>query len=261
MTAKELREAIRSGRFRSPTAGVCPGLAQANLAIVPERHAAAFAALCARNPKPLPVLDILAPGEWESRHLAPGSDVRTDVPAYVLLESSQDGASRETRLDDLRGVWRPDLVTFFLGCSFSFEAAMARAGVPVRHVEAGRNVPMYLTSRPLTASHPFMGPMVVSMRPVPSDLVPAAVLATSRYPAVHGGPVHVGDPAALGIADLHRPDFGDAPDIRPGDVPVFWACGVSGLSALRSAGLDFAITHAPGHMFVTDKRDEDYAAF
>ena len=179
---------------------------------------------------------------------APGADLRTDLPRYRVY---RDGKLAEERAE-VRSLWRDDLVAFLIGCSFSFEEALAAAGVPLRHVEACSNVPMYRTSVPTAPAGRFRGPLVVSMRPIPAGLVPLAVQVTSRFERVHGAPVHVGEPGALGIRDLSRPDWGDPVEIRPGELPVFWACGVTPQAAALASGLPFCITHAPGHMFVTD---------
>lgn len=251
-TPVHVRTACREQRHDGPTSGFCPGYAQANVVILPKEHAWDFLLLCQRNPTPLPLLEVYEPGDPVSRSMAPGSDIRTDCPRYIVLES---GATRETT--DISTVWRDDLVTFLLGCSFTFEAGLLEAGVPVRHMEENSNVPMYRTNVPLKPAGIFSGPMVVSMRPVPSGLVPAAVMATARFPAVHGAPVWVGNPQGLGIADVNAPDFGDAVTIGKDELPVFWACGVSGFSAVQTAGVEFAITHAPGHMLVLDVKDSE----
>lgn len=247
-----LRQAIREGLHTGPTAGLCPGYVQANVVILPREQAFDFLLFCQRNPKPLPLLEVYEPGAVAGPRFAPDSDIRSDCPRYVLLEEG----NRE-EVTTLTEVWREDLVTFLLGCSFTFESALQTAGVPVRHVAMGRNVPMYRTNVQMTPAGIFSGPMVVSMRPVPAWQVSAAVLATARFPAVHGAPVCVGHSETLGIADVMQPDYGDAVDIHAGELPVFWACGVSGLSALEHSGVSFAITHAPGHMLVCDVRDEE----
>lgn len=202
------------------------------------------------NPKPCPVLDVTDAGQWEPRRAAPSGDVRTDVPRYRVY---RDGRLMDEPTD-VTHLWRDDLVAFLLGCSFSFEAAMLRAGLPVRHLEEGRNVPMYRTSVRCAAAGRFAGPLVVSMRPLTPAQAEEAIAITSRYPKAHGAPVHVGDPGAIGIADLGRPDFGDAVTVRAGEVPVFWACGVTPQAVLMEARPEFAITHSPGCMFVTDLR-------
>jgi uncharacterized protein YcsI (UPF0317 family) len=250
----EARERFRAG-LRTPTAAWAPGYAQANLVALPRDYALDFMLFAHRNPKPCPLLDVTDEGSPVTS-LAPEADLRTDLPAYRVWEHGECVAEPA----DVSGYWRDDLMTFLIGCSFTFERALAAAGVPVRHVEQDRNVPMYITGAQCRPAGVFGGPLVVSMRPVPADLVGVAVSVTARYPAVHGAPVHTGSPADLGIADLAKPDFGDRVDLRDGDVPVFWACGVTPQVALASARPPFAITHAPGHMLITDVRDEAYAA-
>ncbi len=240
------------GGLRVPTAGCAAGFSQANLVVVPHDAAGEFERFARLNPKPCPLLDITDPGSPMTR-LAPGADLRTDLPAYRVWEHGRCVAEP----DDITGYWRGDLVAFLLGCSFTFERALLAAGVPVRHIEQGANVPMFITSRQCQRGGRFSGPLVVSMRPVPADLVATAVEVTARCPAAHGAPVQAGDPAALGIADLARPDFGDQVVPEAGDVPVFWACGVTPQVALTSARLPLAITHAPGHMLVTDVPDTE----
>lgn len=247
----EARARFRAG-LRTPTAGWCGGWTQANLVAVPRALAYDLLLFAQRNPGPCPVLDVTEPGAVGSPLF--GGDLRTDLPAYRVYRHGE----LVEEVDDVRGLWRPDLVAFLLGCSFTFEAALLEAGVPVRHLEAGVNVPMYRTRVPCRPAGELRGPLVVSMRPVPAGQVATAVRVTARYPAVHGAPVHVGDPAELGIADLDVPDFGDPVEVRPGEVPVFWACGVTPQAAVMESRPDFAIGHAPGHMAVTDARDSDY---
>jgi uncharacterized protein YcsI (UPF0317 family) len=225
---------------------------QANLMVVPGEAAFEFLLFCQRNPKPCPVVEVVEAGSFEPAS-APGADLRRDVPRYRVY---RDGRLTD-EVTDVSAFWRPDLVSFLLGCSFSFEEALADAGVPLRHVERGCNVPMYRTARPCVPAGRFAGPLVVSMRPIPAHQVALAVEVTSRYERVHGSPVHVGAPEALGIADLARPDYGDPVDVRPGEIPVFWACGVTPQSVALASRLPFCITHAPGHMFVTDARNAD----
>ncbi len=247
MTPKELRQACRGGRFDRPTAGLCDGLVQANMMVVPAEAAFDFLLYAVRNPKPCPIVEVLEAGRVEPA-CAPGADLRTDLPRYRIY---RDGELAEERTE-VRSVWREDLVSFLIGCSFSFEEALAAGGVPLRHVEMGRNVPMYRTAVATAPAGRFRGPLVVSMRPIPAGLVPLAVQITGRFERVHGAPVHVGAPEALGIADLSRPDYGDPVEIRPGEMPVFWACGVTPQAAALASRVPFCITHAPGHMFVTD---------
>ncbi|MDI3538617.1 MAG: hypothetical protein PWP58_1508 [Bacillota bacterium] len=252
----EIRAAIRRGEYTQPTPGLAPGYAQANLVILPQKYAFDFLLFCLRNPKPCPVLDVTEVGSPVPRLTAPGADLRTDLPRYRVWEHGE----LKAEVTDISAYWRDDLVAFLLGCSFTFEAALLAAGIPVRHIEEGRNVPMFITNRECTPAGVFHGPMVVSMRPIPHEQVVRAVQVTSRYPAVHGAPVHIGDPAAIGIRDVMKPDFGDAVSFKPGEVPVFWACGVTPQAVAMEAKPDFMITHAPGHMFITDLKNEELAA-
>ncbi|GII59708.1 UPF0317 protein Cgl2544/cg2803 [Planotetraspora thailandica] len=251
LTPHEARELFRAGLV-TPTSGWAAGWTQANLIALPRDRAYDFLLFAQRNPRSCPVLDVTEPGETSTPIF--DGDLRTDLPAYRVYRYGEQIAE----VADVTSYWREDLVCFLIGCSFTFEAALLEAGVPVRHIEAGTNVPMYLTDRPCRPAGELSGPLVVSMRPIPAELVPAAVRITSRYPAVHGAPVHVGDPAVLGIADLGRPDFGDAVEIRAGELPVFWACGVTPQAAVMRSRPPFAIGHAPGHMAVTDARDSAY---
>jgi len=247
MTPAEVRAACRDGRLDRPTAGLADGFVQANLMVVPREAAFDFLLFCQRNPKPCPVIEVVEAGRVEPR-CAPGADLRTDLPRYRVY---RDGRLEGERTD-VRDRWSDDLVAFLIGCSFSFEEALAAAGVPLRHVEACSNVPMYRTRLDTAPAGRFQGPLVVSMRPIPAAQVPLAVRVTGRFERVHGSPVHVGEPAALGIADLARPDYGDPVEIRPGELPVFWACGVTPQAAAIASRLPFCITHAPGYMFVSD---------
>jgi uncharacterized protein YcsI (UPF0317 family) len=246
-TPAQVRAACRAGTLDRPTSGLADGFVQANLMVVPREAAFDFLLFCQRNPRPCPLVEVVEAGAVEPR-CAPGADLRTDLPRYRVY---RDGRLVEER-SEVRALWTDDLVAFLIGCSFSFEEALTEAGVPLRHVEACSNVPMYRTDVPTTPAGRFHGPLVVSMRPVPASLVPLAVRVTARFERVHGAPVHVGEPAALGIADLARPDFGDPVEIRPGELPVFWACGVTPQAAALASRLPFCITHAPGFMFVSD---------
>ncbi|MCP3426916.1 putative hydro-lyase [Rothia sp. AR01] len=254
--ARAARSSYRGGLVE-PTSGVAPGLVQANLIAVPADWAYDVLLYAQRNPRACPVLEVLDAGSVASR-MAPGSDLRTDLPAYRIWRDGE--LAGETA--DASSAWEehPDLVSFLIGCSFTFEAGLAEAGIPIRHQELGRNVPMYRTARACAPAGRLSGDLVVSMRPIPAGRVADAVRISGRYPAVHGAPVHVGDPAGLGIADLGAPDFGDAPEIRDGEVPVFWACGVTPQAAIVASRPPFALTHAPGHMFVTDVPDANYLA-
>lgn len=251
LTPRRARQLFRAG-LRVPTSGWCAGWTQANLIAVPRALAYDVLLFAQRNPAPVPVLDVGDPGATGTALF--GGDLRTDLPAYRVY---RDGELVD-EVTDVREHWRDDLVAFLVGCSFTFEAALLEAGVPVRHLEQGRNVPMYRTNVDCRPAGALSGPLVVSMRPVPAGQVATAVRVTSRYPAVHGAPVHVGDPAALGIRDLDAPDFGEPVEVRPGDVPVFWACGVTPQAAVMHSRPEFAIGHAPGHMAITDARDSAY---
>ena len=239
----------------APTAGMAPGFTQCNMISLPRDWAWDFLLFAQRNPKPCPVLDVTDPGSFETA-LAPGADLRTDIPLYRIW---RDGVLAE-EVADATQAWaeHPDLVTFLIGCSFTFETPLQAAGIEVRHIAQGCNVPMFVTNRPCREAGRLHGPMVVSMRPIPAERVAEAAMITGRFPAVHGAPVHVGAPEALGIADLSRPDFGDPVEIRDGEVPVFWACGVTPQAAVMASRPPFAITHAPGHMFVTDIPDSQW---
>ena len=246
------RDRFRGGLV-TPTAGWAAGYAQANLVAVPRADADDFLLFAQRNPKPCPVLDVTDPGSPHTV-LAPGADLRTDVPRYRVFR----GGRLIAEPSEVTAEWREDLVTFLIGCSFTFESALREAGVPLRHLDAGANVPMYITNRRCRPAGRFAGPLVVSMRPIPSELVATAVSVTAQVPAVHGAPVHSGAPKALGIDDLARPDFGDPIEPLTGEIPVFWACGVTTQLAVTGSAADLAITHWPGHMLITDTRDAAY---
>ncbi|KPI00572.1 UPF0317 protein [Actinobacteria bacterium OK006] len=251
-TPKEARARFRSG-VSGPTAGVATGHTQANLISVPADWAYDMLLFCTRNPKSCPVLDVTDAGSWTTP-LAQDADLRTDLPRYRVWEHGE----LVDEPTDVVDRWRDDLVSFLIGCSFTFEWALTEAGVPMRHIEQGRNVSMYVTERECRPAGRLHGPMVVSMRPVPPEHVAAAIRESSLLPAVHGSPVHCGEPSGLGIEDLSRPDFGDAVDAEPDDIPVFWACGVTPQAAVMASRPPFAITHAPGQMFLSDARDEQY---
>jgi len=254
---RALRRAIRAGRHRAHTVGLAPGRVQGNLVILPQALAADFLRFCLRNPKPCPVLAVTEPGDPRVPELGEDLDLRTDVPRYRVWR----GGALQGEVDDLRTLWRDDFVGFVLGCSFSFEQALLEDGIPLRHVSQGRNVAMYRTTIPTAPAGPFAGPLVVSMRPMTPAHAIRAIQVTSRFPSVHGAPVHFGDPAAIGIADLGRPDYGDPVDVLPGEVPVFWACGVTPQAALLAARPEICMTHAPGCMLVSDRFNTELAAF
>ena len=235
------------------TAGFSAGFAQANLIALDRKYAFDFLLFAQRNPKPCPLLGVLEPGEVSSPLLA-GGDIRTDIPSYRVFSHG----SLIDEPTDATAYWTENTVAFVIGCSFTFEQALLDHNVPVAHIEQGVNVPMYLTNIDCEPAGVFSGKMVVSMRPIPANLVSDAVRITSRYPAVHGAPVHVGEPGLIGIDDLAAPDFGDAVDIPAGWVPVFWACGVTPQSIVMHSKPELAICHSPGKMLITDVRDVAY---
>ena len=245
----QFRLKCRTQEFTSQSSGSCPGFVQANVTILPREYAYDFLVFCQRNPKPCPLLEILDPGSYLTSVMANNADIRTDIPKYTVLRNGQ----RSEELHDISSLWHEDLVTFLLGCSYSFEEALIREGIPVRHIQENKNVPMYVTSIPCRPAGIFSGPLVVSMRPVHKDLVAKAVEITSKFPRVHGAPVHVGNAEEIGIKDINRVDFGEAVTIREDEVPVFWACGVTPMKACMDSRIPFAITHSPGHMLVLDK--------
>ncbi|MDC7235437.1 MAG: putative hydro-lyase [Spirochaetales bacterium] len=254
-TGKELRDAIRNGRFTGPTAGQAKGYVQANLAVLPKDWAYDFLLFAQRNPKPCPLLEVGETGSPFTPILAEGADIRTDIPRYFVYEKGVKTAEKT----DISGLWSEDYVYFLLGCSFSFEQALLAEGLEIRHITENRNVPMYVTNIMCRDAGRFTAtPMVVSMRPFSPDHAEKAAEITRYYPAVHGSPVHMGDPAAIGIKDISTPDFGDSVTLKEGEVPVFWACGVTPQMAAAVARPPVMITHAPGHMFVGDLHDSDF---
>lgn len=250
------RRAMRTGAWGRPTAGLAPGRVQANLVVLPRDWAFDFLLFCQRNPKPCPLLVASEPGATSLPGWAEDLDLRTDLSGYRVFE---DGAC-VAETSDVTDHWRPDLVTFALGCSFSFEQALLDAGLPLRHLDLNRNVPMYRTSIDCAPAGRLHGKMVVSMRPFrPADVI-KAVEVTTRFPAVHGAPVHLGYPEQIGVGELARADFGDDPVVEAGEIPVFWACGVTPQAVLEAARPPFCITHKPGHMLVTDRTNANLAA-
>lgn len=251
MTPREARMKIRNGEITTQTSGMCNGYAQANLCILPKKYAYDFLLFASRNPTSCPILEVLDEGSRYTRYMADHADIATDIPKYRIY---QNGVLTE-EVTDISAYWQDDFVSFLIGCSFSFEGELLDAEVPIRHIEQGRNVPMFLTNILCEPAGIFHGNMVVSMRPIPYGQAVRAVTATAAMPKVHGAPVHIGDPALIGIADITKPDFGDSVEIHAGDVPVFWPCGVTPQAAIMAAKPELAITHAPGHMFLTDVRN------
>ncbi len=252
---REVRQLIREGRWTRTTSGLCLGNAQANMAILPKALAFDFLLFAQRNPKPCPILEVLDAGNPEPRRIAPGADIRTDLPRYRVYRYGKP----EDEPTDILPHWRDDFVTFLIGCSFTFEAGLVQAGIPVRHMELNRNVSMYITNIECEPAGTFHGPMVVSMRPIPAAQVARAAQVSGRYPSVHGAPIHVGSPETLGVKDVNKPDFGDPPVFKPGEIPVFWACGVTPQSVAMTVKPEIMITHCPGHMFLTDIPNEALA--
>ena len=252
---REVRLAARSGGFAGVTAGLAPGRVQGNVCILPRAFADDFRRYCERNPKPCPLIGVSEPGDPRLPGLGKDLDIRTDVPRYRVF---RDGVvvSEPT---DIRDLWTKDLVAFVIGCSFSFEEALIAEGVPLRYVSEGKNVAMYLTSIETEPAGPFRGPMAVSMRPLSAENAERAVKITSRFPRAHGAPVHIGRPDMIGIADLDRPYAGDRIEVWPDELPVFWACGITPQAAVLAAKPPLCITHAPGHMLVTDVKNSAWA--
>jgi uncharacterized protein YcsI (UPF0317 family) len=255
LTPKEIRTLIRRAKWDKPTAGMAMGYAQANLVILPQKYAFDFLLFCQRNPKPCPLLEVLEPGKYRTEFLSSDADIRTDIPRYHIYRKGK----LEAIVKEIRSLWKKDFVTFLIGCSFSFEEALLRAKISIRHIEENKNVSMYITHIPCKSAGVFQGPMVVSMRPIAPDQIVKAVQITSRYASVHGGPIHIGDPLAIGIKDFKKPDFGDPVTIKEGEIPVFWACGVTPQAVVMKAKPDLCITHAPGHMFISDILNEELA--
>jgi uncharacterized protein YcsI (UPF0317 family) len=254
-TGLAARRAIRAGLYRGPTSGLAPGYVQGNLAILPKAVAADFLRFCQLNPKPCPLIGMSAPGDWRVPELGEDLDIRTDIPRYRVWKNGELVGEPE----NLREAWRDDLVSFVIGCSFSFEEALMADGIEIRHIARGCNVPMYRTSIATHAAGPFHGPMVVSMRPMkPGDAI-RAVQITTRFPSVHGAPVHIGKPELIGIDDIMKPDYGDAVPVGEDELPVFWACGVTPQSVIATVKPEFCITHYPGCMLVTDRKNSELA--
>lgn len=247
-SAAELRAAARRGEWKGTTGGHCPDYQQANVVILPRDAAMEFAAFCTRNPIPCPIIEITPPGDPEPARSAPGADLRTDVPNYRVY---RNGALAEKRAD-IRELWRDDLVVFLLGCSFTFEHALVEAGVPPRNVEMGTMVSMFRSGIACAPAGRFHGPMVVTLRPIPAAKVDLVRELSGRYPHAHGAPIHVGDPAAIGIKDPAHPEYGEPVPIRAGEVPMFWGCGVTPQAVAVAAKVELMITHEPSQMFLTD---------
>ena len=249
----KVREMIREEKITGPTSGMCPGYAQANLVVLPKEYAYDFLLFTQRNPKSCPVLEVSEEGDRYLRRVAPGADIASEIPKYRIYEKGV----LTGEYTNVESFWRKDLVSFLIGCSFSFESELLDAGIEVRHISMGCNVPMYITNIECEPAGIFSGKMVVSMRPIPYEQIVKAVTVTGQMPKVHGTPIHIGDPSVIGIKDVNKPDFGDAVSIMPGDVPVFWCCGVTPQSVVMNVKPSFCITHAPGHMLITDVKNTE----
>ena len=249
LPSQQIRQHIRQGIFTQPTAGAAPGFVQANLVVLPKSLAADFLLFCQRNPKPCPLLSVSDPGCTFFPGYGEDLDIRTDVPRYRVWRNGE----LHDEVTNVSSYWREDLVSFAIGCSFSFEEALVAEGLDVRHISCSSNVPMYRTNIATQTAGPFHGPLVVSMRPFkPADAI-RTIQLTSKFPSVHGAPVHLGDASLIGIDDLNKPDYGDPVEVRGGEIPVFWACGVTPQAVLMASKPEFCITHSPGYMLVTDK--------
>lgn len=255
--ARQARLAMRHGRHDGHTAGMAPGHVQGNLVILPQAQAGDFLRFCQRNPQACPLLAVSEPGDPRLPQLGADLDIRSDLPRYRVW---RDGVLVD-QPTDVSALWQGDLVSFVIGCSFSFEQALMEAGIALRHVDQGRNVAMYRTSIATEPAGVFHGPLVVSMRPLSAANAIRAVQVTSRFPRVHGAPVHIGRPDLIGIADLARPDFGDPVAVLDDELPVFWACGVTPQAVVMAARPPLCITHAPGCMLVTDLLNQHIASF
>ena len=251
MAPRDVRALIREEKITGPTAGMSAGYAQANLVILPKELAYDFLLFTQRNPKSCPVLEVSDMGSRDLPHIAPGVDIAKGIPKYRVYENGVM-TGEYTSVEHL---WRDDLVSFLIGCSFSFESELIEAGIDVRHITEGCNVPMYTTNIDCEPAGIFSGKMVVSMRPIPYDQIVKAVTVTGALPKVHGTPIHIGDPSVIGIKDINKPDFGDMVTMKPGEVPVFWCCGVTPQSVMMNTKPPFCITHAPGHMLITDVKN------
>ena len=249
----KVREMIREEKITGPTSGMCPGYAQANLVVLPKEYAYDFLLFTQRNPKSYPVLEVSEEGDRYLRRVAPGADIASEIPKYRIYEKGV----LTGEYTNVESFWRKDLVSFLIGCSFSFESELLDAGIEVRHISMGCNVPMYITNIECEPAGIFSGKMVVSMRPIPYEQIVKAVTVTGQMPKVHGTPIHIGDPSVIGIKDVNKPDFGDAVSIMPGEVPVFWCCGVTPQSVVMNVKPSFCITHAPGHMLITDVKNTE----
>ncbi|MEG0812855.1 MAG: putative hydro-lyase [Clostridium sp.] len=252
MTPREVREKIRKGEINRPTAGMCAGYAQANLVILPKKYAEDFKEFARKNPKPCPILEIIE-GSPMVHAMGEGANLVTDIPKYFIYKNGV----KVDEVTDASSYWEDDFVGFLIGCSFSFEEALLKAGIEVRHIAQGCNVPMFKTNIPCAPAGVFNGPVVASMRPMTPENAQIAKEITDRFPNVHGGPIQIGHPEDVGVFDINKPDYGDSVEVREGEIPVFWACGVTPQAAVENAKPPIVITHAPGYMFITDVKNEE----
>jgi len=252
MHPEDFRKEVRRGKWLGPTAGIASGYAQANLVILPKREALDFMIFAQRNPKACPVIDVLEAGVTEAPS-ARGSDIRRDIPRYRIYQKGKGFQE----VSSLENFWREDFVSFLLGCSFTFESELIKQGIPMKHIDLGKNVSMYQTTIPCRSAGNLSGNMVVSMRPIKSSQIAKAVEISGKYPEVHGSPIHIGNPKSIGINTIETPDYGEEVPIEGDEIPVFWPCGVTPQSVLKNSGVELFITHAPGHMFVTDIKNEE----
>lgn len=257
MHPSKVRELFRADKMVKPTAGMSKGYTQANMAILPRDLAYDFLLFTQRNPKPCPVLDVTEVGSPVPKLVAPGADLRYDIPKYRVYKYGE----MVDEVLNLEKYWTDDLVAFLLGCSFTFESPLLDANIPVRHIEENCNVPMFITNVQCKPAGVFHGPTVVSMRPMSEKDAIRAIQITSRFPAVHGAPIHIGNPSVIGIKDINKPDFGDSVPIKEGEIPVFWACGVTPQAVAMAVKPAIMITHAPGYMFITDIKDDSLSVF
>lgn len=248
----QLRKAIRASQYGGHTAGLAAGFLQANIIILPEEYALDFMRFCQRNPKPCPLVGVSETGSPLMRTLGRDIDIRSDVPRYNIYRNGELSESTLNIFDH----WAEDSVAFALGCSFTFEDALVRAGIPIWHIEANKTVPMYRSNIDTCAAGPFGGKTVVTMRAIDASRVDEAIEISQRYPMAHGGPLHIGDPSVIGLNDLSKPDWGDSPAALDDKIPVFWACGVTPQNAIMRAQLPIMISHTPGHMLITDIDDQ-----
>ena len=253
MNAKELRKMIANREFVKPTAGYCEGHVQANMFVIPKEHADSFEEFAKKNSKAMPLLEVVRDG-FHSKILANGANLLNELPLYNIIENGKV----VKQVKSIEEYYDKELVFFLIGCSFTFETSLLKSGISLRHVEENVNVSMYSTNIKLKPVGIWQGDMVVSMRPIVKEKVADACVVTSHYPNMHGTPIQVGYPEMIGIKDINKPEYGDPVTIKKDEIPLFWPCGVTPQNVLKDVKLPFAITHAPGHMFVSDKKDEDY---